>query len=136
MATVRPSSTSRNPLASVVDPASPLDAAESALATASLFLAHGRARDARMVLMSVWTALYLAAVESSDPARLATLSRAAREADALVTEMAPSEVPMLRVGAAGGVLGLVAGIRPCDFGRAGLTGHRPSWQSGGRGERS
>ncbi|RYZ16002.1 MAG: hypothetical protein EOO70_05520 [Myxococcaceae bacterium] len=97
MANLRPQIAGGNPLASVVDPANPLDAAESALATASLFLAHGRTRDARMVLLVAFTALHIAARSGDDMPRLATLSRAAREADALVTEMAPSEVPMLRV---------------------------------------
>ena len=97
MARTRSAAAASNPLASVIDPASPLDAAESALATASLFLAHGRARDARMVLLVAFTALHIAARAGDDAGRLATLSRAAREADALVTELAPVEAPTLRV---------------------------------------
>lgn len=86
-----------NPLASTVDPASPLDAAEGALSMASLMAAHGRVREARMALMLAFTSIHLAALAGADIERAALLSRAAREADAALAEAAPLDaVPTLR----------------------------------------
>ena len=96
MTTLHPVPPVVNALASVIDASSPLDAAEAALSMASLFLGHARLRDARQALSLAFAALHLGSIEAADPRRLATLARAAREADELLDEaMGLDGVPTL-----------------------------------------